>query len=99
MKDIRIPLKRKWYEQIVAGTKREEYRLYNDYWRKRLEGRTYRNIIFTLGYPKADDESRHHVVPWRGYVLKTITSEEWNNEPKSVFAILTQPKQRDMFPI
>lgn len=82
-----LPLKRKWFEQIKAGTKPEEYRLDNDYWRKRLVGKTFDCVILTLGYPKRDDHERRIVLPWRGYTMKTIQSEEWGNIPQRVFAI------------
>lgn len=41
MTDLILPLKRKWFDQIKAGTKTEEYRLCNDYWRKRLVGKSF----------------------------------------------------------
>lgn len=85
--DLILPLKRKWFEQIKAGTKHFEYRLDNDYWRKRLVNRDYDNIIFTLGYPKKDDKSRRIIKPWFGYEMKEIIHEEWGNVPKKVFAI------------
>lgn len=85
--DLILPLKRKWFEAIKAGTKREEYRLDNEYWQRRLTGKTFDRIILTLGYPKRDDHARRIVLPWRGYRKITIASEEWNNELRQVFAI------------
>jgi hypothetical protein len=32
--------------------------------RERLEGREYRNVILTRGYPRADDHERRLVRPW-----------------------------------
>lgn len=85
--DLVLPLKRKWFEQVKAGHKPEEYRLDNDYWRKRLIGKQFNRVILTLGYPKRDDHERRIVLPWRGYEMKTIISEEWNQKPQRVFAI------------
>ena len=82
-----LPLKRKWFEQIKAGTKKEEYRLHNEYWSKRLIGKEFDRIVLTLGYPKRDDHERRIVLPWRGFGMKIITSEEWGNIPQQVFAI------------
>ena len=87
-----LPVKRKWFEQIKAGIKHEEYRLHNDYWHSRLNGKVFDQVIITLGYPSRDDAERRIVFPWNGYVIKTITSEEWNNEPKTVFAIKLNQK-------
>ena len=33
---LKLVLKRKWYEMIERGEKREEYRAATDYWLKRL---------------------------------------------------------------
>jgi len=82
-----LPVKRKWFEQIKAGTKVEEFRLFNDYWRKRLEGKVFDQVIITLGYPKRDDNEKRLSFPWKGYIIKIIKSEEWENQPKRVFAI------------
>jgi hypothetical protein len=62
--DLILPLKGISFDQIEAGTKTEEYRLQTPYWRERLEGREYRNVILTRGYPRADDHERRLVRPW-----------------------------------
>lgn len=85
--DLMLPLKRKWFYQIKAGIKPFEFRLNNEYWQKRLVGKTYDKVIFTLGYPKRDDAERRIVKPWAGYEMQTVISEEWDNEPKDCFAI------------
>lgn len=36
MKILYFPLKKKWYEMIESGIKKEEYRSNNPYWRKRI---------------------------------------------------------------
>jgi hypothetical protein len=45
-----LNLHRNFFAQIVAGTKRIEYRRRTAYWRRRLEGRTYEAIQFRNGY-------------------------------------------------
>lgn len=87
-KTLYLPLKAKWFYQIKDNRKPREYRLKNEYWEKRLVGKDYTQIILTLGYPKRDDHSRRIIKPWLGYEISTITSEEWNNEPKECFAII-----------
>lgn len=82
-----LPLKGEYFDQIKAGTKPEEFRLANAYWRKRLEGRTYDRIELTRGYPKRDDTERRLVLPWRGYRLATITHPHFGETPVEVFAI------------
>lgn len=87
MADLILPLKREYFEQIRDGLKHEEYRLANEYWTKRLAGKSYSRIVLTLGYPKADDEARRIVKPWRGYVERTIQHPHFGGEPVRVFAI------------
>jgi hypothetical protein len=85
--DLVIPIKGIYFDQIKAGTKPEEFRLFNDYWKKRLIGKTYRNVILTRGYPKKDDQESRLVRKWNGYTVKTITHEFFGNKPEKVFAI------------
>ncbi len=74
---LHLPVKRVYFDQIKAGLKPEEFRLQNDYWKKRLEGRDYDEIHVKLGYPKAGDNSRILIFPWRGFVKKTIDHEHF----------------------
>ena len=87
MTDLVLPLKREYFEAIRDGVKPEEFRLANEYWRKRLVGRTYDRIVLTLGYPSRDDTARRIVRPWRGFIEKTITHPHFGNAPVQVFAI------------
>jgi len=33
---LTLPIKAKWYEMILSGEKKEEYRTYSNYWIKRF---------------------------------------------------------------
>lgn len=90
--DLILPLKKRWFNEIKAGRKPFEYRLNNAYWQKRLIGKNYDRVIFTLGYPKRDDDSRRIIKPYHGYEMQTVVSEEWNNEPQDCFAIIVEQK-------
>lgn len=85
--DLILPLKGEYFDDIAAGRKPDEFRLANDYWRKRLVGREYARIVLTRGYPKRDDHSRRLIRPWRGYVMRTITHPHFGVAPVEVFAI------------
>jgi hypothetical protein len=87
MATLVLPLKAVYFNAIKAGTKTKEYRLVTPYWRKRLEGREYDDIVLTLGYPAADDESRRLRRAWRGFTVETIQHEHFGAEPVQVFAI------------
>lgn len=92
-----LPVKREYFEQIKAGTKPEEYRIENAYWRKRLEWnagfacermpRCFDSVVITLGYPPKHDTTRRLQFPWLGFQLKTITHPHFGADPVSVFAI------------
>jgi hypothetical protein len=47
---LHLALEREWFDDIVQGKKRFEYRKYKPYWKKRLEGRNYRVVHFRNGY-------------------------------------------------
>lgn len=73
MKTLTLSLKKQWFDMIKSGEKKEEYREFNEFWIKRLtwtnrcskEQRDpfngtilFDSLVFTLGYPKADDTER-----------------------------------------
>lgn len=96
MTDLILPLRREYFEQILDGEKKEEYRLCNEYWRKRLhkmlsircvEPRHFDRIVLTLGYPSRDDQERRLIRPWRGFTVKTITHPHFGPDPVQVYAI------------
>jgi hypothetical protein len=49
---LHLVLEREWFDEIVRGTKRVEYRKYKPYWKKRLEGRNYTVVKFRNGYSR-----------------------------------------------
>ncbi len=87
MKTLTIAINGVYFDQIVAGTKPEEFRLCTPYWRKRLEGRAYDTVTITRGYPARDDSKRRATYPYRGFTVKTITHKFFGSEPVEVFAI------------
>lgn len=87
--DLVLAVKGEYFHQIKSGEKTEEYRLDNNYWRRRLANRDmpYRKVIITCGYPKRDDTERRLVFPYVGWERKTITHPHFGPEPVTVFAI------------
>lgn len=84
---LTLPLNGVYFDQIRAGTKTEEYRLVTPFWTRRIKDRWFSEIVLTRGYPKAEDASRRMVLPWRGYVRKTITHPHFGPDPVEVYAI------------
>jgi hypothetical protein len=60
---LHLNLRREYFAQIAAKTKRVEYRKRTPYWRKRLEGRKYDVIRFRNGYATRAPEM---IVQFRG---------------------------------
>ena len=63
-----LTLKRKWFNLISSGKKKEEYREMKPYWTKRLikkdgSKKIYDFIIFTNGYRKDSPKMK---VEWKG---------------------------------
>jgi hypothetical protein len=51
---LSLNLHREFFDAILAGEKKIEYRANSDYWRRRLVGRKYTEVHFRNGYaPKA----------------------------------------------
>ena len=99
MKTLTLSLKKKWYDMIASGEKKEEYRERTPYWHKRLCNLVWEDVdryykikhfdavTFTLGYPRKDDMERRMT-----FRIERIAvgggKPEWGAEPyKSYFII------------
>jgi hypothetical protein len=91
MTTLVLPLKAEYFNAIKAGTKVEEFRERTAYWRKRLEGRTFDQVVLMLGYPARDDHERRLVLPWRGMRVMSITHSLFGSAPVEVYAIRVAP--------
>lgn len=88
--NLTIAVNGKYFDQIKAGTKTEEYRLCTLYWKKRME-RYYDRLILTRGYPKKTDIEKRMEFKWQGSVIKTITHPHFGTQPVAVYAIPLTP--------
>jgi hypothetical protein len=82
MKILHMTIMRRWFDQIAAGTKKEEYREFKDYWFDRLVEREYDVIVFRNGYSA---NAPVMTIEYGGVELKTITWDSGVTE--EVFAI------------
>ena len=114
---LTLPLKRKWFEMIKAGEKKEEYREIKPYYEKRLVNykkvvkhyqslaiqkyvfncqldicrdfpRGFDTLIFTLGYPKADDTERR-IIFKNPKIRIGEGKPEWGAEPEKLYFVIT----------
>jgi len=64
---LHLNLRRKHFADIIARTKKTEYREYTPYWRRRIENRKYDVIHFRNGYATKAPEM---FVEFRGYRIQ-----------------------------
>lgn len=83
MKTLHLTLKKKWFDMILFAIKKEEYREIKPYWIKRLEGKSYDDILFKNGYSK---NSPYFRIQCKG-VHKGKGREEWGAPNKDVYII------------
>lgn len=90
-KILYLHVKKKYFDEIKAGTKTEEYRRFNLYWRIRLGMKTFDEIHVLCGYPEKDDPGRTLIFPWKGYTIESIQHAEFGKDrPVEVYAILLE---------
>ena len=53
MANLQLAVKGEYFDAMIRGEKTEEYRLFNDYWNKRLVNRKYDRLIITRGFRSA----------------------------------------------
>lgn len=82
MRILHMTLHKIWYNQILAGLKKEEYREIKPYWTNRLS-KEYDVIIFTNGYRP---NSRQMKIEYLGYEIKDIL-HPITNQKETVYAL------------
>ena len=92
MTKLTLSLKKQWFDLLQSGVKPEEYRELKPFWAKRLCGKTFDSVEFTLGYPKADDTSRRMTFECNGIVV-TTGNPEWGAEPGKEYFVIKLGKR------
>lgn len=95
---LTLPIKKKWFDMILSGEKKEEYRKIKPYWTKRFYNNLYDitildcdrtlfhalgTIILKNGYQKNAPQIECFVELIRGY-----GKEEWGAEPNKEYYVL-----------
>ena len=80
---LHLTLKRRWFDMIASGEKREEYREAKPYWTTRLAGKEFDVIRFRNGYAK-DSPTMDVEFKGLGYGLG---SPEWGGGSKPVYIL------------
>lgn len=102
MKTLTLPLKKKWFDMIKSGVKKEEYREIKPYWKIRLRNaqkisqlttvysgfKNFDKVVFTLAYPKADD-NEHRLEFNNPHIYIGKGRPEWGAEPGKNYFVIT----------
>lgn len=90
MNILHLTLKKKWFDMILSGEKKEEYRDMKPYWNSRLRSkktyliRQYDLIVFKNGYSK---NARVMSVESKGIQMRE-GKKEWGAEPGKHYFVL-----------
>lgn len=85
--ELYLSLKKKWFDLIQSGEKKEEYREITPYWEKRIRKKKFTHVHFTLGYPKKTDSSRHMIKEIKEIVIYR-GRPEWGAEPLKEYFVI-----------
>lgn len=85
-----LHVRKEYFNKIKNGEKKFEYRLFNDYWKKRLDNKEFDNVIIQLGYPKVSEKDKTLKFKYQGYKIEKIKHKEFGAKPVKVFAIKLQ---------
>ena len=96
---LTLPIKKKWFDMIKFGEKKEEYREIKPYYTTRFYGRAYehnlkngfikeklqfeREIIFRNGYSNSSPTIKCKILLKKGYGKK-----EWGAKPNKLYYVL-----------
>jgi len=79
MKILHLNLKKEYFNEIKDNKKHFEYRLYNDYWIKRLVNKHYDEVHFKLGYPKNNEGDKIIKCKYFGYEIQEINHTHFSD--------------------
>ena len=82
LKILHLTLKRKWFDMIILGIKKEEYRDIKQYWNVRLN-KEYNVVLFKNGYSKIAPECLIEIKN----IKKGIGNKEWGAPNEEVYII------------
>lgn len=104
IKTLTLTIAEPWFSMIRDGKKREEYREINRYWTARLVAAmvpftgtvlsftNFDTLVFTLGYPKADDTERR--LEFNKPKIRIDEGRpEWGAEPGKMYFVISWEKE------
>ena len=83
MSILHLTLKRKWFDMVASGEKKEEYREIKPYWNKRIWYKRHNAITFRNGYSKDSPRVTVHLIA----VTRGIGKKEWGAPEYPVYIL------------
>lgn len=89
---LTLPIKKKWFDMILSGEKKEEYRKINSYYTTRFGivypndpkyADKYFNVTLSNGYRKNSPKIKCFCLIYKDY-----GKEEWGAEPNKLYYVL-----------
>lgn len=94
-KTLHLNLIKKWYDMILSGDKKEEYRELSDYWKARfktVQENNIKKVTFSNGYRK----NRRQMVVEISYIRIGRGIEEWGAVPGKQYFVTVLGKVREL---
>lgn len=82
MNKLFIIIKKQYFDEILSGKKKNEYRLVTPYWVKKIANKEYSSIVFQNGYNK---NALRLEAEYFGYSIRNIRHEFFGNDEVCVF--------------
>ena len=84
MKILKLTLKKKWFDMIASGEKKEEYREIKPWIISRLAGKQYDAVEFSNGYGSSVPKVTIKYLGW----CESIGHERWGAIPGKRYAVI-----------
>ena len=87
METLHLNLHKKWFDMILSGEKKEEYREITEYWKKRLTNVKKQNIktvTFSNGYAKDRRQFKIEI----SYITARTGLPEWGAENHKAYIVI-----------
>jgi hypothetical protein len=81
-KNLHLVLTNHWFDEVISGRKKYEYRMITPNWVKRLSNRKYNTITFSRGYT-----SEKAIFVCGEIIVTTIKHDFFGTDPVPVFQI------------
>ena len=84
MNKLVINIKKKYFNEILNGTKKEEFRKKTKFWETRILNREYTHVVFRNGYKK---NAPTITLRYLGYDVKNLQRDFFGKDATDLFVL------------